>query len=35
MKAQAKHFAECVFKYWMKGLEAQIKNNLAGLSYGC
>ncbi|MCJ7624964.1 MAG: hypothetical protein MUO76_15795 [Anaerolineaceae bacterium] len=33
MKAQIKHFAERVFKDRMKGLEAQIKQNLAGLGY--
>ena len=31
MKAQTKHFAECVFKCGMKGLEAQSKQNLAGI----
>ncbi|HZK62021.1 MAG TPA: hypothetical protein VFC41_08075 [Anaerovoracaceae bacterium] len=35
MKAQTKHFAECVFKDGMKGLEAQSKLNLRGLGYEC
>jgi len=33
MKAQTKHFAECVFKDGMKGLEAQIMHNLEGAGY--
>jgi hypothetical protein len=33
MTEQRKHFAECVFKYGMNRLEAQIKKNLAGVGY--
>ena len=33
MKVQIKHFAERVFKDWMKGLEAHIMLNLEGIEY--
>jgi hypothetical protein len=33
MTEQTKHFAERVFEYGMKRLEAQIKKNLAGVGY--
>ena len=35
MKAQIKHFADCVFEYGLNRLEAQIKQNLGGLGYEC
>ena len=35
MKAQTKYFAERVFECGVKGLEAQIMLNLAGLGYEC
>ena len=33
MKVQTKHFADCVFEYWLNRAEAQIKQNLGGLGY--